>query len=128
VITAPADGPVSWTDRADAAEAAAVILVGDRAFDGPVTLTARQAVTFDDVAAMASQISGREVTRIVVDDEQWIAGKVAAGSPEAMARMTLTMFQAARERRFAGVSPLLAELLGREPRSVVDQLGDSIAA
>jgi cobalamin biosynthesis Mg chelatase CobN len=85
-------------------------------------------VTFDDVAAMASQISGREVTRTVVDDEQWIADKVAAGSPEAMARMTLTMFQAAREGRFAGVGPLLAELLGREPRSVVDQLGDSIAA
>ena len=128
VITAPADGPVSWTDRADAAEAAAVILAGDRAFDGPVTLTARQAVTFDDVAAMASQLSGREVTRIVVDDEQWIADKVAAGTPEAMAQMTLTTFQAAREGRFAGVGPLLAELLGREPRSVVDQLGNSTAA
>lgn len=35
-IAAPADGPVSWTDRADAAEGAAVILAGDRAFDGPV--------------------------------------------------------------------------------------------
>jgi hypothetical protein len=77
---------------------------------------------------MASQISGREVTRIVVDDERWIANKVAAGTPEAMARMTLTTFQAAHEGRFAGVDPLLAELLGREPRSVVDQLGDSIAA
>ncbi|GAB2995317.1 SDR family oxidoreductase [Amycolatopsis acidiphila] len=128
VITAPADGPVSWTDRADAAEAAAVILAGDRAFDGPVTLTARQAVTFDEVAAMASQLSGHEITRIVVDDEQWIADKVAAGTPEAMARMTLTTFHAAREGRFAGVGPLLAELLGREPRSVADQLADNIAA
>lgn len=58
----PADGPVSWTDRADAAEAAAVVLAGDRAFDGPVTLTARRAVTSDDVAAMASEISGRART------------------------------------------------------------------
>ncbi|CAM5612325.1 SDR family oxidoreductase [Streptomyces griseorubiginosus] len=127
-ITAPADGPVSWTDRADAAEAAAVILVGDRTFDGPVTLTARQAVTFDDVAAMASKASGREVTRVTLDDAAWIADQVAAGTPEAMARMTLTTFQAARQGRFAGVDPLLAELLGREPRSIADQLADTNAA
>ncbi len=127
-ITAPADGPVSWTDRADAAEAAAVILAGDRPFDGPVTLTARQAVTFDDVAAMASKISDRKVKRIVMDDEEWIATEVAAGTPGPMARMTLTMFQAAREGRFADVDPLLPELLGREPRSVADQLAATMAA
>lgn len=53
----------------------------------------------------------------------------AAGgrTPEAMARMTLTTFQAAREGRFAGVDPLLAELLG-EPRSAADQIAGSIAA
>jgi NAD(P)H dehydrogenase (quinone) len=39
----------------------------------------------------------------------------------------LSTFQAAREGRFAGVDPLLAELLGREPHGVVDQLTDSIA-
>lgn len=122
IITAPADGPVSWTDRADAAEAAAVILAGDLAFDGPVTLTARQAVTFDDVAALASERTGRAITRITLEDEEWIAAKVDAGTPEAMARMTLTTFRAAREGRFAGVGPLLAELLGREPRTVADQL------
>ncbi len=125
-IATPADGPVSWTDRADAAKAAAVILAGDRTFEGPVTLTASQAVTFNDMAAMASKISDREVKRIVMDDEEWIATKVAAGTPEAIARMTLTTFQAAREGRFAGVDPLLAELLEREPRSAADQIADSI--
>ncbi|MEV6796302.1 NAD(P)H-binding protein [Streptomyces sp. NPDC051320] len=128
IIAAPADGPVSWTDRADAAEAAAVILAGERAFDGPVTVTARQAVTFDDVAVMASKASGHGVTHVTLDDEAWIAGKVAAGTPEAMARMTLTTFQAARQGCFAGVDPLLAELLGREPRSVADQIADPNAA
>ena len=123
-IAAPADGPISWTDRADSAEAAAVILAGDRTFDGPVTLTARQAVTLADVAAMASEISGREVKRVVLDDEEWIAGKVADGMPEGMARMMLTRYQAAREGRFAGVDPLLADLLGREPRGVAEQLED----
>ncbi|MER6272841.1 hypothetical protein [Streptomyces sp900105755] len=109
-------------------QAAAVILAGDRTFDGPVTLTAGQAVTFDDVAVMASQASGHEVTRVTLDDEAWIADKVAAGTPEAMARMTLTTFRAARQGRFAGVDPLLARLLGREPRSVADQRMDANAA
>ncbi|GAA1025993.1 MULTISPECIES: Rossmann-fold NAD(P)-binding domain-containing protein [Amycolatopsis] len=116
MITAPADGPVSWTDRADAAEAAAVILAGDSAFDGPVTLTARQAVTFDDVAEIASRVIGREVKRVVVDDDEWIAGE-----PEEIGRMKLTMFQAARRGHFAETSPVLAELLGREPRRLTLQ-------
>lgn len=126
VIAAPADGPVSWTERADAGEAAAVILAGSRSYDGPVTLTARSAVTFDDIAGIASEVTGREIRRVVLGDEEWIADRVAQGTPELMARFMLTTFQAAREGRFAGVDPLLAELLGREPRTVADLLSDRV--
>ena len=84
-------------------------------------------MTFDEVAAITSRLTGREVTGVVVDDERWVADKVAAGTPEATARMMLTLFPAAREGRFAGVDPLLAELLGREPRGVADQFLDSSA-
>ncbi|MGW4522809.1 NmrA family NAD(P)-binding protein [Amycolatopsis sp. NPDC004378] len=108
-ITAPQDGPVSWTDRADAAEAAAVVLAGERSFDGPVTLTARQAVTFGDLAARYG------VERVVLDDDRWVADQVAAGTPEPLARMLLTFFEAARAGHFAETGPVLAELLGREP-------------
>lgn len=123
-IAAPADGPVSWTDRADEAEAAAIILAGQRPFDGPVTLTARRAVTFDDIATIATEIIGRDIRRVVVDDEQWIADQVAAGMSESMARMLLPFFEAARSGHFAEADPLLAELLGREPRTVADLLAD----
>src|SRR3984957_5165071 len=57
VIATPADGPVSWTERADEAEAAAVILAGPRHFDGPVTLTAGTAVTFGEIAGIASEVT-----------------------------------------------------------------------
>ncbi|HVV18766.1 MAG TPA: NAD(P)H-binding protein [Pseudonocardiaceae bacterium] len=124
VIAAPADGPVSWTDRADEAEAAAIILAGGRQFDGPVTLTAGNAVTFDDIAGIVSRLAGRDIRRTVVDDEQWIADQVTQGSPESMARLMLGFFQAARNGRFDQVDPLLAELLGREPRTVTDVLTD----
>lgn len=127
VIAAPADGPVSWTDRADQAEAAAVILAS-HPVDGPATLTAAEAVTFDDIAETASRLTGREIKRIVVDDEEWVAERVAQGSPEFLARFLLSTFQAARAGGFAGTSPLLAELLGRPPRTVADLLADRLAA
>jgi NAD(P)H dehydrogenase (quinone) len=122
VIAAPADGPVSWTERADEAEAAAVIMAGERPFDGPVTLTASAAVTFDEIAGIASEVTGRDIRRVVVDDDAWVAGLVARGTPEFLARFMLGTFEAAREGRFAGVDPLLGELLGRQPGTVRDLL------
>ena len=127
-MAAPADGPVSWTDRADAAEAAAVILAGQRRFDGPVTLTARRAVTFGDIATTAAELTGRDITRVVLDDEQWLADRIASGTPEPMARMLLPFFGAARSGHFAETDPLLAELLGREPHTVADLLTERVNA
>ena len=127
-IATPADGPVSWTERADEGEAAAVILTSERPFDGPVTLTASAAPTFDEIAGIASELTGRDIQRVVLDDEEWVAGQVAQGSPEHMARFLLGFYQAARDGRFAGTDPLLAELLGREPRTVRDLLAERVAA
>jgi len=82
VISVPADGPVSWTSREDEAEAAAVILASGGAYDGPTTLTAGEAVTFHDVALIASELTGRPITCEVIDPEVWIAAQIAAGRPE----------------------------------------------
>jgi len=119
---------VSWTERADAAEAAAVILAGERSFDGPVTLTASATPTFVEIAGMASELTGRDIRRVVLDDEQWVAEQTAHGTPEAAARFLLGFYQAAREGGFASVGPLLGEILGREPRSVRDLLAERAAA
>ncbi|WP_243789680.1 NAD(P)H-binding protein [Saccharopolyspora gloriosae] len=127
-IAQPEDGPVPYTLRADVAEAVAIILAGDRSFDGPVTLTAPTAVTFDDVAEIASDLTGRTIKRIVVDDEQWVADQVTNGVPEQMARLMLTWYQAGRAGYFAEADPLLTELLGREPKGVADRLAAHIAA
>lgn len=122
VITVPADGPVSWTARDDAAEAAAVILASNGAYDGPTTLTARAAPTFEAIATIASEVAGRTIERVVMDEDEWIAGQIAAGQPEFMARFSLGIYQAAHQGFFAGVDPLLGTLLGREPRTVRDLL------
>jgi NAD(P)H dehydrogenase (quinone) len=122
VVAVPADGPVSWTARADAAEAAAVILASNGAYDGPATLTAGAAPTFEDVAGIAAEVTGRPISSKIQDQDAWLAEQVAAGRPEVMARFTLGMYQAAHEGYFAGTDPLLEKLLGREPQTVRDLL------
>ena len=125
-VTVPADGPVSWTAREDAAEAAALVITrlaaGESGLEGPLTLTADGAPTFADVAALLSQATGRHVERVLLDPEEWLASQVRAGRPEAMARFTLGMHQAAAGGFFAGTSPLLTDLLGRRPATALDAL------
>ena len=127
-IAVPAEGPVSWTAREDAAEAAAVILASNGGYDGPTTITAGAAPTFAEVAERASSLSGRPVRLVQVDPEEWVAGRITAGQPEFVARFTLGMFQAAEQGFFAGTDPLLASLLGREPRTIDAVLAGSPAS
>lgn len=127
-IVVPADGAVSWTARGDAAEAAAVILASDGAYDGPVTLTASAAPTFEEIAVIAAELTGRSIGFAVVDSEGWVAQQIDAGQPAPAVRFTLGMYQAASEGFFAGIDPLLSELLGREPASVRDVLAAELAS
>ena len=69
VIAVPGEGPVSWTSRAEVAEAAASILLSAGGYDGPVVLTAREAPTFAKIATVASELTGRRIERVVVDGE-----------------------------------------------------------
>jgi NAD(P)H dehydrogenase (quinone) len=127
VISVPVDGPVSWTAREDEAEAAAVIIASDGAYDGPTTLTAGAAPTFVEVADIAADLVGRPVEAVVVGLDAWLSAQMAAGQPERMARFTLGMFLAAEQGFFAGVDPLLATLLGREPLGVREVLAHPAA-
>jgi uncharacterized protein YbjT (DUF2867 family) len=127
VVAVPGDGPVSWTAREDAAEAAAVILASGGAYDGPTTLTASAAPTFEDIAVIASEVTGRTVKREVLGEEEWLAAQIAQGAQEFMARLLLGFYQAAERGDFAGVDPLLGRLLDREPHTARDLLAQPAA-
>ena len=122
VITVPVDGRVSWTAREDVAEAAAIVLASDGAYDALTTFTASEAPTFQDIAGIASEVTGQNIRFETVGEDAWVAAQVAAGQQEFMARFILGMYQAAHDGFFAGVDPLLGELLGREPQTVRDLL------
>jgi len=122
-IRAPEDGPVSWTARADLAEADAIVLAEEGRLDGITPpLTAPEAFTMADLAATASELTGREVKRVVVSDEEWRDAKVAQGVPAPMADMLLGMYRTARRGDFAATDPTLETLLGRRPQTMRDVL------
>jgi NAD(P)H dehydrogenase (quinone) len=121
-VAVPVDGPVSWTAREDAAEGAAAILAAGSGFDGPITMTASSAPTFEEVASIASDLVGRPVSFEALGDDEWMARQIASGHQEFMVRFSLGMYQAASTGFFAGTDPLLATLLGREPLTARDAL------
>ena len=122
-LRVPEDGPVSWTARADLAEADAVILAGNGRMDGMTpSLTAADAVTMADIAVIASEVSGRTIRHVTVTDDEWRDARVSAGMPAFYADMLLGTFRAARRGDFATTDPTLGVLLGRPPRSLRDIL------
>ena len=122
-IIAPEDGPVSWTTRADLAEANAAVLAGKGRFEGPTPpLVAPEAFTLAEVAAIASELLGREVKRVTVTDEQWQRDKLAQGIPAPFVDLLLKSYRDMRAGVFAATDPTLAQLLGRRPRTIRDVL------
>jgi NAD(P)H dehydrogenase (quinone) len=87
------------------------------AWDTPRVVTAPMA-DFTDVAGVLTDLTGRVVERVVVDDQEWRASAVAAGTPEGVADFTLGMFRAARRGEFAVTDPILETTLGRPATSV----------
>jgi NAD(P)H dehydrogenase (quinone) len=127
-LIAPEDGPVSWTAHADLAEVAAIALTEDGRLDGITPpLTSLEALDFTDVAAIASELTGREITRVTVPDDEWVFDLTSRGVPEERARFLLSIFLASRRGEFAAASPVMADLLGRKPTAFRDVLAATLA-
>lgn len=126
-LAAPEDGPVAWTAHADLAEAAAIALT-EEGLDGVTPdLTGPEAIDLAGVAAIASELTDRQIRRMVVPDAEHWAAMVARGVPEPAADMLLGLFAASRQGEFANVDPTLGRLIGRPPTSLRDTLKAAIA-
>jgi NAD(P)H dehydrogenase (quinone) len=117
------DGSVSFVSRVDCAAAAAGALAGaaqpGRAYD----VTGPEAITAADLAAIASELSGRPIEVVPLEDDAYIAGLVEhAHMPEQAARDIASFGASAREGFGATVSDAVEELAGRRPRSFRDVL------
>ena len=122
-IVLPEDGPVSWTAHSDLAEVAVIALTEPGRLDGITPpLTGPEMLDFTSIARIASELTGREITRVTVSDDEWSGSMRSRGLPEASVSFLLGAFAASRSGEFATVGPALGQLLGHEPVSFRDVL------
>ncbi len=122
-LALPEDGPVSWTARADLAVAAVAALTDTSLFEGITPpLTASEAVEFADIARLASEILQRDITRVVVSDEEYRRAQLAHGFPGRMVDLLASLFGATRALEFDVVDPTLERILGRKPTAMSETL------
>lgn len=121
----PADGPIAWTAHADLAAAAVRALVTDDLDADTAPLTGSEALDMARVAELATELTGRPVRRVVVDDAEYGAALVERGVPAATVANLVGLFAAARNGDFAPAHPALGRLLGRAPRPMREILADA---
>ena len=112
------DGRIAYVSREDCAAAAAAVLTTEGHEDKAYDITGPQALSQGDVAALLSEVSGRPVEAVAVDDEAFIEGLSAAGVPEPAAREIASYGRAIREGYLREASDAVENLTGRPPRSL----------
>lgn len=84
-------------------------------------------MTFDDIARIATDVTGRPFTRTTAPDDQFRRQLVSSGVPAEAADQLLGIFTASRAGEFAAVDPTLATLIGREPIALSTVLRERLA-
>jgi NAD(P)H dehydrogenase (quinone) len=122
------DGRISYAARDDIAAAIAAALANPPPASTTYTLTGTEAVTTEQVAALASGTLGRTVQVVHLTDEQLAGGMKAAGVPEAYIPTFVSFDAAARAGDLAAVTGDLETLSGRKPRPLAAFLEANKAA
>ncbi len=119
-FTAGATGKAGFVTRKDAARAAAAALAS--AFTGTRTLdiTGPELLTHGDIARIASEIVGRPLSHVPVDQPSLVAGMVKAGLPEPIAHVYASFDVALAKGEFAVASNAIQELTGQAPSTLRD--------
>ena len=105
----------SFVDAEDVGTVAAQLLLAPPAASAGYELTSREALTYDEVAAQLSALLGRPIRYHAASIREFRTYEKAKGTPAALINVMTGIYLAARFGLAAHVSPVLAELLGREP-------------
>jgi NAD(P)H dehydrogenase (quinone) len=114
VLAAPA-GAARTTPAAldDLADATAAVLASDGHDGATYELTGPDAIDWNDLAALASRLSGGQVAYRPTPDAEFRTASVEGGFPEAAVRELLELYAAFRAGWVATPSEDLTRLLGR---------------
>lgn len=111
------DAAVSWIDARDVAVAGAEALLDDGSAGRVLTLTGSEAITYGEVAAIISDVTGRRVEYVDVPEKLARANLAAAGVPEPLLGGIVEGWSAQKSGHSSTVTTDFADVTGVPPRS-----------
>jgi uncharacterized protein YbjT (DUF2867 family) len=118
------DGAVGFIDTRDIADVAAVILTSDGHKGQTHVLTGGRAITYSEIAAAFQAELGHDVAYVDVPPEAFGENLRGFGLPDSQIKDILALFEVFKAGYAAIVTPEVAELLGRRPRTIADFVHD----
>jgi NAD(P)H dehydrogenase (quinone) len=115
-------GRTAYVSREDCAAAAAAVLTTDGHEDRVYDVTGPELVSQADLAGLVTEITGRAVEVVEIDDEAAAQALADVGLPPELARAYSSFGTAIREGVLGGVSSAVRDLTGRDPRSLREVL------
>ncbi|MGW8698640.1 NAD(P)H-binding protein [Streptomyces eurythermus] len=116
IHTAAGSGRVGFVDADDIAAVAVHALTDDRAPDTDLVLTGPQALGYDDIAAIVTEVTGRPVTHRPLTYEE-MRDRLAGQLPREFAEMLAGMDRAIAEGAEDRTTDTVQRLTGRPPHS-----------
>ena len=115
-------GRVAYALRSDMGEAMANALLNDERSNSIYTLTNTDSYSFNDIAAVLTELSGKTVTYTPIETATFAGHMQERGVPEMMVRRMAGFLTDIKNGQEDWVSPDLEHLLGRKPTSLRDGL------
>lgn len=125
ILGSAGEGRVASATRADYADAAAVVLTTPGHEGAVYELSGDVAWAFDELAAVASELLGREVVYRSVSPEEHAAALAGAGLDEGTVGFVVALDGNIRDGLLGEAAPTLAELIGRPTTSLAEGLAQA---
>lgn len=122
IAASAGDGRVASASRVDYADAAAAVLLGDGHAGRTYELAGDVAWSFDDLAAAATEVTGRPVTYRRLTGDEHVAALEAAGLDAGTAGFVAALDAGIAAGDLAATEHTLAELIGRSTTPLVEGL------
>jgi uncharacterized protein YbjT (DUF2867 family) len=129
VLHLPAgDGRTAFVDAVDLGDAIATLLTEPVPTNGAVECTGREALDYHAVARILSEATGRTIRYEPCGLVAFYRRRRRMGEPRGYVGVMCALYTLARLGRAAALSPALADLLGRAPRTLRDFARDNAPA
>ncbi|GAA1707432.1 NAD(P)H-binding protein [Kribbella yunnanensis] len=114
------DGGEAWVDTNDVGDVMAAVLL-DEAYTGATyALSGPRTLTMEEVAAELTVATGRPITYVDLDPEQYVAELIEQGQTREDSEAVRDLFAVIRNHRSEYVSDGVEQILGRKPRDFTD--------